>query len=123
MVTQVTSFTRNGVSDWLVQRITAVVVAIYTVVLVAYLLFQPAVTYQQWSDLFSQTWMQVFTLMTLLATCAHAWIGMWTVGTDYLRVHTVGESDNALRFIFQLGCMLVFVVYLIWGIKILWGNG
>lgn len=123
MVTQVTSFTRNGVSDWLVQRVTAVIVAIYSVVLVAYLLFQPAVTYQQWSDLFSQTWMQVFTLMTLLATCAHAWIGMWTVGTDYLRVHTVGESANALRFIFQLGCMLVFVVYLIWGIKILWGNG
>ena len=123
MVTQVTSFTRNGVSDWLVQRITAVVVAIYSVVLVAYLLFQPAVTYQQWSDLFSQTWMQVFTLMTLLATCAHAWIGMWTVGTDYLRVHTVGESANALRFIFQLGCILVLVVYLIWGIKILWGNG
>jgi len=122
MVTQVTSFSRNGVSDWLVQRITAVVVAIYSVVLVGYLLLQPEVTYQEWSALFSQTWMQVFTLITLLATCAHAWIGMWTAGTDYLQVHTTGESANTLRFIYQIVCMLVLVVYLIWGVKILWGN-
>ena len=122
MVTQVTSFSRNGVSDWLVQRITAVVVAVYSLVLVGYLAYQSGVTYQQWSDLFSQTWMQVFTLITLLATCAHAWIGMWTAGTDYLRVHTTGESADTLRFIYQITCMLVLVVYLIWGVKILWGN-
>lgn len=122
MATQVTSFSRNGVSDWLVQRITAVIVAVYSVVLVSYLLFQPEVTYQQWSELFSHTWMQVFTLITLLATCAHAWIGMWTLGTDYLRVHTIGDSADTLRFIYQLVCILVLVVYLFWGISILWGS-
>ena len=122
MVRQVSSFARTGVFDWLVQRVTAVIVAIYSVVLVAYLLLQPELTYQQWSGLFSRTWIQVFTLMTVIATCAHAWIGMWTIGTDYLRVHTIGERADALRLTYQLGCLLVLVIYLIWGIKILWGN-
>jgi succinate dehydrogenase membrane anchor subunit len=122
MVTQVTSLGRNGVSDWLVQRITAVLLATYTLVLVGYLASLPEVTYRQWTGLFSHTWMQVFTLVTLLATCAHAWIGMWTLGTDYLRVRTTGKNANTMRFIYQLGCMLVLVTYLLWGVKILWGN-
>ncbi len=123
MVTQVTSFSRNGVSDWLVQRVSAVILAAYTVVVVGYVLLVPEMSWFVWSGLFSQTWMQVFTLVTLLATCAHAWVGMWTIGTDYLRTHTMGQGANLVRFTYEIFCILVTLVYLIWGIRILWGNG
>lgn len=121
MVTQVTSFSRNGVSDWLVQRVTAWILTIYTLVLLGWLLWQPEISYQEWRGLFSQTWMQVFTILALIATCAHAWIGMWTVGTDYIRVHLIGEGADRLRFIYQIFIILSLVVYLIWGIQIFWG--
>jgi succinate dehydrogenase / fumarate reductase membrane anchor subunit len=121
MATQITSFASNGVSDWLVQRVTAYILAVYTVVVVAYLVMQPEVTYLGWQGFMTQTWMQIFTLMALLATCAHAWIGMWTVGTDYLREHLMGKKANLLRTIYLIGCVLVTIVYLVWGLQILWG--
>lgn len=122
MVTQVTSFSRNGVADWIVQRVTAYVLAAYTVVLVGYVLLSGNLTYADWQMLFSQTWMQIFTLLALLSTCAHAWVGMWTIGTDYIREHYFGANADALRLLYQVGCILVLVVYVIWGVKILWGS-
>ncbi len=122
MVTQVTSYSRNGVSDWLVQRATAWVLTIYTIILLGYVLFQPEITYQGWHAFFSQTWMQVLTIIALISTCAHAWIGMWTVGTDYIRVHLIGERADSIRFIYQIIIILTLAVYLIWGVQILWGN-
>jgi len=122
MVTQVTSLSRNGMSDWVVQRVTAVILSVYTVVLVGFVALNPDLQFQAWRDLFSSTWMQVLTLLALLSTCAHAWIGMWTIGTDYLRPHLQGEGANSLRFVYQIGCAVILVIYLIWGIKILWGS-
>ena len=121
MATQITSYARNGVSDWLVQRITAFILALYTMVMAAYLVTQPEVTYVAWEGFMSQAWMQVFTLLALLATCAHAWVGMWTVGTDYLREHLMGNRGNVLRRIYLIGCVLITVLYLVWGVDILWG--
>ncbi|MFP6807571.1 MAG: succinate dehydrogenase, hydrophobic membrane anchor protein [Pseudomonadales bacterium] len=122
MVSQVTSFSRNGVSDWLLQRATAWILTAYTIVLFGYIVSQPEITYQEWRALFSQTWMQVFTVIALLSTCAHAWIGLWTVGTDYIRSHLMGDGADTLRFIYQIVCISILVVYLVWGIQILWGN-
>ncbi len=120
MVTQATSFSRSGVTDWVIQRASALILASYTVFLVIYCLVVD-VDYAAWKGLFDQTWMQIFTLVTLLSVCAHGWIGMWMIGTDYLRPHTAGTSANTLRALYQLGCVLLILVYLIWGIKIVWG--
>ncbi len=113
---------RSGVSDWLVQRVSAIVLAAYTLCILGYVLINPDLTYAQWSAFFQSTGMQVFTMLALVSTCAHAWIGMWTVGSDYLREHTLGAKATSLRFIYQIGCILVIIAYLIWGINILWGN-
>ena len=122
MVTQVTSFSRNGLSDFIVQRVTAYILAAYTVFLVGYLLIQGDISYADWQSLFAQTWMQIFTLLALLSTCAHAWIGMWTIGTDYIREHYFGSGANGIRLIYQVVCILTLASYLIWGVKILCGN-
>ena len=122
MISQVLSLSQNGVLDWLIQRVTAVILAVYTVVVLGFVLMAGEVDYATWHAFVNTTWMQVFTLLTVLATCAHAWIGMWTIGSDYLRGHLIGDGANSLRFFYQVACLLITIVYLVWGIKILWGN-
>lgn len=122
MVTQVTGMSRNGVSDWIIQRVTALVLAAYTLCILGFIVISPVVDYATWSEFIGRTSMQVFTMLALVSTCAHAWIGMWTVGSDYLREHTLGPSANTLRTIFQIGCILIIAAYFLWGVEILWGN-
>lgn len=122
MVANVTGFSRNGVSDWLVQRASAVILGIYSVGMLGYLLFNPDLDYAQWHGLFDATWMKIASLLALISLCAHAWIGMWTVGTDYLTPRMAGSSANVLRFLYQATCITLTFIYLVWGIQILWGN-
>jgi succinate dehydrogenase / fumarate reductase membrane anchor subunit len=123
MITQVTSFSRNGLSDWIIQRVTAVILATYTVALLGIVLIQGDMSHADWLTLFSQTWMQIFTLLAALSTAAHAWMGMWTFGTDYIREHYFGAGADGIRLVYQVGCVLLLMVYVIWTVKILWGNG
>ena len=79
------------------------------------------VDYAQWQAMFASTGMRVFTLLAILSLAAHAWIGMWAVGTDYLTERMLGTKGNLLRLAFQIGCSLAIFVYVIWGTQILWG--
>ena len=121
MVTQVVGLSRNGVSDWLIQRISAYILAAYTVVIVGYLVFGGKINYSAWKGLFDTTWMQVFTMLALLSLIAHAWIGMWTIGTDYLRELQLGQAADRTRLVYLIGCVILLLIYLVWGVKILWG--
>ena len=68
MVTQVTSMSRSGVSDWLIQRISAIVLAAYTLCILGYILMHPELTYDQWSGFFGNTGMQIFTMLALISS-------------------------------------------------------
>lgn len=114
MGVSVTNFGRSGLHDWLIQRFSAVVLALYTVFMVGYVLLNPDMQYGDWKSLFECTAIRIFTLLTLISLLAHAWIGMWTIATDYLK-------PTAIRFAFQVACFLAIFVYLVWGIEIIWG--
>ncbi|HNN36739.1 MAG TPA: succinate dehydrogenase, hydrophobic membrane anchor protein [Pseudomonadales bacterium] len=113
MVTNVTNFGRSGLHDWLVQRLSALVLAAYTLFLLVFLLINPDLDHARWMELFQQRWVRGFTLLALVALIGHAWVGMWTISTDYLK-------PLLLRFLFQSGCSLVLFVYLVWGVRIVW---
>ena len=121
MVTNVTSFGRSGLYDWVVQRITAVILGVYFVGLFGYLIMNPDLSFQQWQALFSSTWMRIASLMALLSLCAHAWVGLWTVSTDYLTTYLIGSKATVLRLLWQSGSVVLMFIYLVWGIQILWG--
>lgn len=120
MVTAVTSFGRNGVSDWLIQRLSALVLLAYTVFILAQLLCYPDMGYEQWKGLFEQTWVRVFSVLALVSVVAHAWIGLWAISTDYFTERMMGSAGNVLRWLVQLGGGLLVFTYLIWGIQVLW---
>ncbi|MEY4641524.1 MAG: hypothetical protein RLZZ227_1518 [Pseudomonadota bacterium] len=120
MVTSVTSFGRSGVHDYVVQRITAVVLLAYVVFLVGYIIAADGLTYPEWRGLFAHTWMRVFSVVTLLSLAAHAWIGMWTIGTDYLTKTALGNAATTVRVLYNLFCLTVLVIYFAWCVQILW---
>jgi len=115
MVTSVLNYGRSGVHDWVVQRFSALILAAYTVVMVVWLAGNGSdLTFAQWQGFMSQTWVRIFTLLTILALAGHAWIGLWTVATDYIK-------HGAVRVAFLGAVAISLFVYVVWGISILWG--
>ena len=102
-----------GLRDWLAQRITAVIMAVYTVIVVAVLLLDPPKTYGVWRDLFSQGWMRVATLLFMAALVWHAWVGVRDIWMDYIK-------PAGLRLALQVGTIVLLAAYLGWVVQILW---
>jgi succinate dehydrogenase / fumarate reductase membrane anchor subunit len=104
-----------GLGDWLMQRLTAVFMAAYTVALVACLLISPPATYADWKAMFSGAFFRLATMMFIAALLYHAWVGMRDILMDYLRATGVRLTAEVL-----VGLVLLF--YLIWSASILWGR-
>lgn len=120
MVANVTSLTRNGLSDFLLQRVSAVILAVYTLCVLGFFLANPDLTHLQLKAYFASTPMLLFSTLTVLATAAHAWIGMWTVGTDYIREHYFGRHSTAFRMTYLSGCVLLLFIYVVWALQMFW---
>ncbi len=121
MVTNVTNLSRSGLYDWMAQRVSAVLLAAYTVFLIGYLVLNPGMTHAEWTALFSNNAMRIFSLLTLVALSVHSWVGMWTISTDYLTSMSLGKYATVVRFLFQAACGLAMFVLFVWGVQILWG--
>ena len=109
-----TSFGKPGLQDWILQRISAVVLVVYCFFLLGYLLKHHPLHYRVWHPLFTHEWMRIFSLAALLSLLLHAWIGLWTMTTDYLKVEW-------LRRFAQISILLMLSSDFLWGIAILWG--
>jgi succinate dehydrogenase / fumarate reductase membrane anchor subunit len=120
MVTSVTSFSRNGLSDWLIQRVTSLVLLAYFAFVAIQVLGGDGIDYSAWRALHETTAMRVFTLLAVLSLAAHAWIGLWAVFTDYLTERMLGPIGNPIRLLCQLGTVLALVILVLWVIEILW---
>jgi succinate dehydrogenase / fumarate reductase membrane anchor subunit len=102
-----------GLRDWLAQRVTAVVMAVYTVVLLVLFLTGQNFSYEGWAGLFARQWFKLFTLVTLLMLFYHAWVGMRDIWMDYVK--PVG-----IRLTLQVATILWLVVCAAWAVQILW---
>jgi len=113
-------YTKNPVGahydlgNWLLQRTTALVMAVYTLLAGGYVLVRAPASYADWKALFGAGFFRLATMLFLVALLYHAWIGMRDILIDYL--HGTG-----LRFAAQFVVAVVLVFYLIWAAAILWG--
>lgn len=110
----ITNLTRNGVKDFLVQRVSALILAIYTIVLIAIMCTKSPMTYGAWAAMFHNPCMQFVTLLAVIALIAHAWVGIWTILGDYIHC---AWARSVLMLIF----VIAFLGYIVWMIEILWG--
>lgn len=102
-----------GTRDWLAQRITAVVMAIYSVVVVFIFMKNPSLTFGVWQDLFASGWMRVATLLFSFSLAWHAWVGVRDILMDYIK-------PDGLRLALQVSTLLLLAGYLGWTVQILW---
>jgi succinate dehydrogenase / fumarate reductase membrane anchor subunit len=114
MVKAVYGVNHQGLRDWLVQHISAFIMAIYTLGLVIFLMIHSGINYASWSMLFASPWMKVATEIVFLLLLTHAWIGVWTVITDYVKCAW-------LRLTLYVFVLLALVAFFIAAALILWG--
>lgn len=117
-----TGLTGSGSRDWFIQRVSAVVLAVYTVVLFGWIVGHGDFSYQQWSSFMMTLPMKIFSLLAVLSLVAHAWIGMWQVFTDYVTTRQMGPSASGLRLVLTSAVIVAVFVYAIWAIQIFWAN-
>ncbi|MBV7535602.1 succinate dehydrogenase, hydrophobic membrane anchor protein [Duganella sp. sic0402] len=102
-----------GVKDWLVQRVTAVIMVAYTAILLLAFLTGQNFTYEGWAGLFAQQWFKLISAVTLIGLFYHAWVGMRDVWMDYVRA--VG-----LRLFLQIATIAWLIGCAVWSIQIIW---
>ena len=100
-----------GLRDWLAQRVTAVLMALFTVVLLAQVLMPGALGYDRWAAIFSQQWMKLLTFVTILSLAYHAWVGMRDIWMDYVKATSV-------RLFLEVGSIVYLVACGMWALKI-----
>ncbi|OIZ98160.1 succinate dehydrogenase, hydrophobic membrane anchor protein [Rickettsiella grylli] len=113
-LTNITSLSGNGLRDWLIQRVTSLVLAAYILFLLAYIGYHHPLDFTTWQHLFSHLSMRLFSTLFLFSLFWHAWVGLWTIVTDYIRW-------ASLRLMVQLFIIMTLFLYLIWGLAIFWG--
>jgi len=102
-----------GTRDWLAQRITALVMALYSVILLVVLLRGSPLTFGVWRDLFASGWMRVATLLFAFSLAWHAWVGVRDIIMDYVK-------PTGVRLTLEAGVLLMLAGYMAWTIQILW---
>jgi len=103
-----------GIKDWLLQRLTAVIMAAYTLLVLAIVLWNGGIEYALWKALFGDGAFKLATFLFMVALLYHAWIGVRDIYMDYLK--PVG-----IRLTLELLSVAVLIAYLGWTIDILWG--
>jgi len=114
MLNRVVTGAHYGLRDWLVQRITAVVMVFFVLFVVGDLLMQPQVDYDVWTRLFSNNVTRSFALLFLLSLFYHAWIGIRDIVMDYIKLASV-------RLLIHVAVIFALLLYAIWSVQILWG--
>ncbi|UVW27682.1 succinate dehydrogenase, hydrophobic membrane anchor protein [Massilia sp. H6] len=102
-----------GVKDWLAQRVTAIVMAVYTIVLLVSFLTAQDFSYEGWAGLFAKQWFKLFSLVTFLGLFYHAWVGIRDIWMDYVK-------SAGLRLLLQLLTIFFLLACAAWTVQILW---
>jgi succinate dehydrogenase / fumarate reductase membrane anchor subunit len=104
-----------GMRDWLAQRMTAIVMATYTVILLVAFLTASDFSYEGWAGLFAHQWFKLITFAALASLFYHAWVGVRDIWMDYIK-------PVALRLVLQIATILWLVGCAGWAAQILWRN-
>lgn len=103
-----------GMRDWLIQRVTAVVIAIYTVIVFMIFICAKNISYENWIDIFSYQWFKILTFVTAIAMFYHAWIGIRDIWMDYVQSFILRLVLQIVTILWLLGCTSL-VIQILWG--------
>jgi succinate dehydrogenase / fumarate reductase membrane anchor subunit len=102
-----------GFRDWLAQRVTAVVMAVYTVIFAISAMTMPGMSHENWRALFAGGLMRFATFLFFMSLCYHAWIGVRDIFMDYVK-------PTGVRLALHVIVILLLVGYAGWAAQTLW---
>ena len=103
-----------GLRDWLAQRITAGLMALFTLILLAQVLFTSGpLGYEVWAGIFAAQWMKLLTFVVVIALLYHVWVGMRDIWMDYVK--PVG-----VRLVLHVFTLVWLVACAGWAFSVLW---
>jgi succinate dehydrogenase / fumarate reductase membrane anchor subunit len=102
-----------GLRDWLSQRVTAVLMALFTLVLLVQVLMPGPLGYDKWAGIFAAQWMKVLSFVVFIALAWHAWVGMRDILMDYVK--PVG-----MRLVLQVATLVWLLGCTGWAVQVLW---
>ena len=102
-----------GLRDWLSQRITAVLMALFTLAVIVQVLLPGEMGYDKWAGIFSRQWMKVLTFVVIVSLLVHVWVGMRDVWMDYVKPDGVRLALQVFTIAWLVGCAG-------WAIQVLW---
>lgn len=102
-----------GLRDWLAQRITSLLMALFTIALVVQVLAGGPLDYYRWSAIFVHQWMKVLAFVTIVSLLYHVWVGMRDVWMDYVKPVSVRLALDIATIAWLVGCAG-------WAIQVLW---
>jgi succinate dehydrogenase / fumarate reductase membrane anchor subunit len=104
-----------GLRDWLSQRVTAVVMTVYTALFLGIVLWHGGLDYATWQALFAGNAFRVATFLFMVALLVHAWVGVRNILMDYAK-------PTSVRLSLQVIVICVLIAYTAWTIQVLWGS-
>jgi len=103
-----------GLRDWLAQRATAILMALFTLALLAQVLFtQGPIGYDKWAGIFSAQWMKFLTFAVIIALTYHVWVGVRDIFMDYIKPVALRLTLHVFSIVWLVGCAG-------WAIQVLW---
>jgi succinate dehydrogenase / fumarate reductase, membrane anchor subunit len=103
-----------GLRDWLAQRVTACLMALFTLLVLAQVIFSKGpIGYDKWAGIFSAQWMKVLTFTIIVALLYHVWVGMRDIWMDYIKPVALRLSLQVFSIVWLVGCAG-------WAIQVLW---
>jgi succinate dehydrogenase / fumarate reductase membrane anchor subunit len=102
-----------GLRDWLAQRATSLLMALFTVVVIVQVLLPGPLDYYKWSAIFSHQWMKVLTFVTVVSLLYHVWVGMRDIWMDYVKPVSIRLALEIATIAWLVGCAG-------WAIQVLW---
>lgn len=103
-----------GMRDWLSQRVTAVLMALFTLIVLAQVLFtRGPIGYDKWAGIFAAQWMKVLTFSVVAGLLWHVWVGMRDVLMDYIKPIWLRLTLQVFVIVWLTGCAG-------WAIQVLW---
>ena len=103
-----------GMRDWLSQRVTAILMVLFTLLVLARLLLaRGPIGYDSWSSLFTPQWMKALTFAVIASLGYHAWVGVRNVLMDYVKPVSTRLVLQVFTIVWLVGCAG-------WSVQVLW---
>lgn len=102
-----------GVGNFLLQRLTALILVVFFAILGLRLLLAGSLDYVAWASIFVPMWMKALSLVAIFALLYHAWIGVKDIWMDYIKPVWARLTLQTLTALWLLACA-------VWAVQILW---